>query len=247
MKKSFYKNYFKIEKEHWLMVIRRMIVKDNLNIYLDKNPKKTKVLDFGCGSGILVDELAKQGYQTYGLDNHKDAIKFGLLQGIKNIKVIDTYKINFQNNTFDVVFFLDVLEHIYDEKQVLNEIIRVLKPGGIVIIMVPAYMFLWGIQDKVSHHYRRYTMSSLLKKINEITFVKVLKMSYFNTFLFLPIAFLRIINRIFSINRKKSDFNINNYFLNKFLFFIFNFERKILKYINFPFGVSILFVLKKNN
>lgn len=246
MKKSFYKNYFKMEKEHWLMIIRRMIVKDNMDIYLNKN-KITKILDFGCGSGILVDELAKQGYQTYGLDNHKDAIKFGLLQGVKNIKVIDTYKINFQDNTFDAVFSLDVLEHIYDEKQVLNEIIRVLKPGGIVIIMVPAYMFLWGIQDKISNHYRRYTISSLLKKINKITFVKVLKMSYFNTFLFLPIAFLRIINRIFGINRKKSDFNINNYFLNKFFFYIFNFERKILKYINFPFGVSILFVLKKEN
>src|SRR3989344_1670650 len=249
MEKSFYKKYFKIEKEHWLMVVRRMIARDNIEINFKKEREKIKILDFGCGSGILVDELARYGYQACGLDVSEEAIKFGLFQGIKNLEVINGYKINFQNNIFDAVFALDVLEHLKDEKLVLDEIKRVLKPGGVFIIMVPAHMFLWGVQDGISHHYRRYTMNSLLKKIEDEKAVslKVLKKAYFNTFLFLPIAFFRIVSRIFDIKGRESDFDINSPLINRFFFSIFNFERKILKYASFPFGISILLVLKKEN
>lgn len=245
MEKSFYKNYFKAEKEHWFMVVRRMIAGDNLTSYLDKEPGEAKVLDFGCGSGILVDELVKQGYQSYGLDISEEAIEFGTLQGVKNLGVIDGHKVDFADSTFDAVFILDVLEHLEDEKWALDEIMRVLKPGGVVIIMVPAYMFLWGVQDEVAHHYRRYTRSSLLKKIKESTSLTVARSSYFNTFLFLPIAALRLISRVFGMKNRESDLDINNPFLNKLFFSVFNAERKLLFHTTFPFGVSILAVLKK--
>lgn len=245
MERSFYKNYFRVEKEHWLMVVRREIVGDNLRASLGKNSEAIKVLDFGCGSGILVDELAKQGYDAHGLDISEEAIKFGVLQGIKNLGVIDSHKINFPDNTFDAVFMLDVLEHLEDEKWALDEIRRVLKPRGVAIIMVPAYRFLWGVQDEVSHHYRRYTKSSLLKKIRESEPLRVVRSSYFNTFLFLPIASVRFLSSIFDIRGRESDLDINSPFLNKLFFSIFNTERKILKHINFPFGVSILMVLEK--
>ena len=245
MERSFYKNYFKIEKEHWLMVVRRMIASDNMKLYMNKKPVATKVLDFGCGSGVFVDELAKQGYQAYGLDISEEAIKFGMLQGVKNLNVIDSHKVDFPDDTFDTVFVLDVLEHLEDEKWALDEIRRVLKPGGVAIIMVPAYMFLWGVQDEVAHHYRRYTMNSLLKKVGESTSLEVLRSSYFNTFLFLPIFGVRLISKLFGIKGRESDFDINSPFLNKFFFSIFNAERKLLKNIDFPFGVSVLTVLKK--
>lgn len=247
MEKSFYKNYFEIEKEHWLMVVRREIVRDNLNFYLNKNPNETKVLDFGCGSGILVDELAKQNYQAYGVDNSKKAIGYGNVRGTRNLGLLDTKILNFSDNTFDVVSALDVLEHLEDETWALKEIMRVLKPEGVAIIMVPAYMFLWGVQDEAAHHYRRYTKNRLLAKIKETTNFKVLKTSYFNTFLFPSIALIRIIGRIFSIHGRKSDFDINSPLLNKLFLLTFNNERKLLRHINFPFGVSILITLKKEN
>ncbi len=246
MERSFYKNYFKIEKEHWLMVGRRVIVKDNLHSYLHKKPEETKVLDFGCGSGIFVDELQKLGFDAHGLDISEEAIKFGKLQGVKNLGVIDAHKIHFPENTFDAVFTLDVLEHLEDEKWALAEIERVLKPGGIAIIMVPAYMFLWGVQDEVAHHYRRYTKNNLLKKIRDSSPLSVLRSSYFNTFLFPPIALLRIFSRILGIKGRESDFDINSPTLDKVFSFIFGAERKMLKYVSFPFGVSILLVLKKS-
>jgi len=69
--------------------------------------------------------------------------------------------------------------------------------------------------------------------------------TYFNTFLFLPIALVRLTSKIFGLKKRQSDFDINNPFLDKLFFLIFNFERKLLKHIKFPFGVSILLVLEK--
>jgi hypothetical protein len=112
--------------------------------------------------------------------------------------------------------------------------------------MVPAYMFLWGVQDEVAHHYRRYTKGSLLKVVRDKTKLKTVRSSYFNTFLFAPIAIVRLVSRLFNIKGRESDFDLNSPMLNKILFSIFNFERKILKKISFPFGVSILALFKKN-
>ncbi len=246
MDRSPYKNYFKIEKEHWLMKIRRTIVQDSLDRYLGKAPKHTKLLDFGCGSGIFVEELEKAGFDAHGVDISDEAVRFGALQGIKNLSVIDSHKINFPDNTFDVVLSMDVLEHLEDEEWALKEIERILKPNGIFVVMVPAYMFLWGVQDEVAHHYRRYTKGSLLKVVKDKTKLNTVRSTYFNTFLFTPIALVRLVSRLFKIKGRESDFDLNSPMLNKILFSIFNFERKILKKINFPFGVSILALFKKN-
>ncbi len=246
MDRSFYKNYFKIEKEHWLMKIRRTIVQDSLDRYLGKAPKHTKLLDFGCGSGIFVEELEKAGFDAHGVDISDEAVRFGALQGIKNLSTIDSHKINFPDNTFDVVLSMDVLEHLEDEEWALKEIERILKPNGIFVVMVPAYMFLWGVQDEVAHHYRRYTKGTLLKVVNGTTKLKTIRSTYFNTFLFAPIAVVRLLSRLFKIKGRESDFDLNSPMLNKILFSIFNFERTILKKINYPFGVSILALFKKN-
>src|SRR3989344_1354262 len=245
MDTSFYKTYFKIEKEHWLMKVRRGIIQDNLSKYIQKKPKDVKLLDFGCGSGLFVDELGKDGFDAYGLDNSEEAIKFGQSKGIKNIGVIGSQKISFPDNTFDAVLSLDVLEHLENESWALREIERVLKSGGIAIITVPAYHFLWGVQDDVSHHFRRYTKGWLLREIKKSTSLEIIRSSYYNTFLFPPIAAVRLLSRLFKWKGRESDYDLNSPFLNKILFFIFNTERKLLKKINYPFGVSILAVLKK--
>lgn len=244
MNKNFYHNYFEIEKSHWLMKVRRMIIKDVLQQNLT-DPKKGKILDFGCGSGILVGELSREGYNSYGVDVSEEAIKFGELNGIKNIKAQGSHKLDYPNNYFEAVLSMDVLEHIEDESWVVKEIYRVLKPGGMFAVMVPAYMFLWGVQDEVAHHYRRYTLTSLKKVLFDNADFKLVRSSYFNTFLFLPIAAVRITSRLFGLKKRQSDFDLNNPFLDKILFFIFNLERKILKRINFSFGVSIILILKK--
>lgn len=246
MNRNFYKNYFEIEKKHWLMKVRRSIVFDCLGKYLTKKPKEIKVLDFGCGSGLFVSKLQENGYLSFGTDISEEAVKFGELKGIKNLSIQDSHKLNFPDNHFDAIVAMDVLEHLEDESWAIKEIERVLKLGGKFIVMVPAYQFLWGIQDEVAHHYRRYTLGKIKEKIKASGKLNIKFSSYFNTFLFFPIAVVRILSRIFNLKKRQSDFDLNNQFLDRIFFFIFNLERKLLKYIKFPFGVSILLVLEKS-
>lgn len=243
MDQSFYKNYFEIEKSHWLMQVRRGIVTDALTRY--GSGAGSKVLDFGCGSGYQAARLAEAGYVTHGVDVSQEAIRFGQAQGTKNLRVIDSHVLDYEDNVFDAVLILDVLEHLEDEAWAVREIERVLKPGGIAIIMVPAFPFLWGVQDEVAHHYRRHTMPSIVASIERSSRLTVVKKSYYNTFLFAPIAAVRLVSRWLHLKGRQSDFDLNNRFLNTLCFSIFNAERRLLRRFSFPFGVSILLVVRK--
>ena len=244
MDRSFYKTYFEVEKNHWWFRVRRNIIFSLLKKY--GISKEARIFDFGCGSGYTTGFLQKLGFDVSGADISEEAIEFGKSRGIKNlITASKEGELEFPEGSFDCVLTLDVLEHIKDDVGAIKSIEKSLKPGGIAIITVPAYMWLWGVQDEVSNHYRRYNMKNLLKVINESSNFKIIKKSYFNTFLFPAIAFMRLISKIFGLKERESDFDINNKFLNNLFYLIFNLESKFLKFINFPFGVSILLVLKK--
>lgn len=243
MEKSYYKDYFVLEKEHWLFKIRKKIFFYFIKKYSQAG---SKIFDFGCGSGYLVEGLQKIGYDAYGSDFEKDAIDYGLNQSIKNLKLATGEKIDYPDKTFDVVTAFDVLEHIENEKPIIREFVRILKPGGRVIISVPAYQWMWGVQDDISHHFRRYTACSLLAVFRDFPELKLVRKTYFNTFLFPPIAVVRLFSKWFNIKNRKSDFDVKTGFLDVIFYHIFNFEHYFLKFINFPFGVSIALILEKN-
>lgn len=246
MEKNFYQNYFALEKDNWWFRVRRKIVFSQLNKYLKSQPEKTKVFDFGCGSGFLVGELQKKGFQAYGSDVSHEAIEYGKNRGVENLKFHEGGGIDFPDGSFDLVLALDVFEHIEDDNKALGELNRVLRPDGMAIITVPAYMFLWGVQDEVSHHFRRYTFLELTEKVKKNSDLRIIKKSYFNTLLFPAIALFRFISKLLPKTTRESDFEIGNGFINLFFYNIFNLETFWLKHFNFPFGVSILLILRKN-
>lgn len=251
MDTGFYKTYFAIEKDHWLMKVRRKIVRDQLEKYAQvllapQGETVKKILDFGSGSGFLVNELQKEGIDAYGVDNAQEAVDYGTSLGIKNLSVLGSKSpLHFTNGYFDCVLAMDVLEHLPEEQYVLSELKRVLKKDGTLVITVPAYMFLWGRQDEVSQHFRRYTMGRLIEVVRTSGDFDIVKRSYFNTFLFPLVALVRMGSWLVGHRGEGSDFEINNKFLNTLFFAIFDLERRLLKCVNFPFGVSILLVLKK--
>jgi len=244
MEQSFYKNYFELEKGNWWFRVRRNIVFWFLN--RNRIGQGKKILDYGCGSGFLVGKLQESGLDAYGVDISKEAISLGVSRGIKNLSIASGIELDFADNFFDAVLALDVVEHIEDDKAAIKELGRLVRPGGYLILTVPAYQWMWGIQDEVAHHYRRYSMKSILDLIKTRLDLTVTRKSHFNTFLFFPAAAVRIVSKLFKSKNRESDFDINNKLLNKLLYNIFNLEAKLLRYINFPFGVSILLVLKKN-
>jgi 2-polyprenyl-3-methyl-5-hydroxy-6-metoxy-1,4-benzoquinol methylase len=237
-----HKQHQQVQESHWWFRVKDNILKDLAKKYFKYG---ASILDFGCNYGHLVRLLQSSGYDSYGFDISEKAINYGRSLGINNI-FLESEK-SLMPASFDALVALDVLEHLEDDGKILNYFSSIVRSGGVVIMTVPAFGFLWGVQDVISHHFRRYTLKKLLHLVESDGNFKILKKSYFNTLLFVPIALVRIFTRVFVKNPRYSDLDMNGNFLNKIFFHIFDFERKILRYVSFPFGVSILLVLKKND
>lgn len=231
-----------MEISHWWYKVRRKIIHDLVKKYFP-NKNNLEILDVGCGTGALMMEVNKYG-NVQGIDVSSLAIDFCKSRGIKKVSLGGATNIGHPDNTFDLAFALDVLEHVEDDKGGIREMYRVLKPGGLAIIFVPAFMFMWGENDILCMHYRRYTLRELKNKLTEGGF-EIVRSSYFNTFLFGPIALLRVVARLLGI-KIKSDLKLGNPFLDYLFYKIFLLESFFLKYFNFPIGVSAMAVCRKN-
>ncbi|UCC99583.1 MAG: methyltransferase domain-containing protein, partial [Phycisphaerales bacterium] len=147
--------------------------------------------------------------------------------------------------SFDVIMALDLIEHLDDDVQALQRFVRLLRPNGSLILFVPAFNLLWGLQDEVSHHCRRYTAGELRGKLEKAD-LRVNKLTYVNTFLFPLIWAGRIALRFFGSNAQiVSENDLHPGWSNGLLQAIFATERPLLRRVNFPFGVSLLCVAKK--
>lgn len=239
MEKSEYNNIFNLEKNHWWYKGMRAISFSLLNNYI-KN-KNLKILDGGCGTGFNLLMLKEYG-DVYGIDNSKEALKFCKKRHLNNVSLGTVEKLNFKNNYFDLVTSFEVIYHkgVKDDIKALKEFYRVIKKKGYLFLRVPAFNFLYSNHDKAVHTARRYTEKDLKKIITETGF-KIEKISYINFFLFLLIYFIRFFNK----KSNKSDIKKINPFLNNILFFFLFFESFLVKYINFPFGVSIIVLARK--
>ncbi|MEN3371119.1 MAG: hypothetical protein V7609_3262 [Verrucomicrobiota bacterium] len=185
--------------------------------------------------------------EVQGADADAEAVHFCRMRGLENVSLLPGETIPFADNSFDLVTMFDVLEHIEDDSGALREIFRVLKRDGMLILTVPAYRFLWGAQDEISHHKRRYRASEIKQRLHEAGFV-LLKLSYFNTLLFPFIAAIRL-GRAFKRREPeelKSDFTLTNEgAANDLLARILAWERHLVARWNLPFGVSIVGLARK--
>lgn len=248
MKKFVYQKLLEHEREDWWNRALRNIVLSYLKKY--SKVKHGLLLDVGFGTGFLLEKL-KSDWKTFGIDNSKFAVAMAQQRGLKNIKLASADKIPFPANFFDAILVLDVLEHIKNELPVLEEIRRVLKPGGIVVFNNPAYQFLWSYHDETAKHFRRYTTSEFSSKLQKSGF-QILKLTYINFFLF-PIALVhRLSARIKKPKEKKSDVGIVPDIFQTIFYKIFSSEIYILRFINkvcpsinFPWGLSVSCVATK--
>lgn len=237
-----YRLFFEIQKKHWWFVTKKNIVLDFISKFLP--PKsEMKILDIGCGSGLMLNSLEKYG-QTFGMDMSDEAIAFSKEVFSGNIRQGSLPdRVPFENNYFDLVTALDVIEHIDNDADALKSLKSIISNQGKAIITVPAFMFLWSHFDVINEHKRRYTLKELNTKLLEAGF-KVEKISYYNTLLFPIVAVIRIINNL--LNRHgSSDLDMPSLIVNTILKKIFGLEKYMLRYINLPFGVSIIAVVSK--
>ena len=147
--------------------------------------------------------------------------------------------------TFDLVLATDIIEHVDDDVAALREVHRVLKADGRALITVPAFMTLWGVQDEVSNHRRRYRLPELRRVLEEAGF-EIERSTYANITFFLPILLVRKLMRLTGI-RTDTENSINVSAFNGVFGALFGAESAVLRYTNLPFGVSGLCVAKKGH
>lgn len=149
------------------------------------------------------------------------------------------YNIPFQDNTFDYIFALDVLEHVEDDTAALHTLFNLLKPDGKLILTVPALMSMWSYNDELNHHYRRYEKDELITKVSKTNF-HIIKCSFYNSYLFLPAWIVRHIKNIFHIKASDASLQNKDGFSNRLLRKIFVSEKYRLRKGEFTKGVSLI-------
>ena len=241
MNKRMYQIFNKVQENHWWFQARNNIVRKNLSdIY---GLTKKRILDIGCGSGLMIETLHKT-YDIYGLE--KSRIAINLSKKINKSRIKQGYlpeKVPFKKK-FDAILMMDVLEHIEDDFTSLLVINKLLKRKGLLIITVPAFMFLWSKFDEENHHKRRYKINELRYLLKQSGF-SLEKITYYNFFLS-PIAFIeRLLIKVFSLSATQS-LKVPIKPLNNFFYFLFNAEYSFLKYLDFPFGLSIIAIARKD-
>ena len=243
MEQQLYDIFHKIEDTHWWFQARKDIV---LSLIARYSPvqKEKRILDVGCGTGGMLKELAKYG-SVWGLDKNKKAIEYSSQKVPEANLMVGTFPEHMPEGNFDLIVALDILEHIEQDRKALQRLGNALSSQGIVVITVPAYRALWTSHDDANQHRRRYTRAELKQKVLDAD-LEILKISYYNTFLFIPIVLRKLINR-FSPQDPASPLRDTSppAWVNSLLHFVFSLEKHILNFMNFPFGVSLIVIASK--
>lgn len=240
-----YSKMFELEDRYWWFIGRRYLVNWLLREH-GVNTKETLLFDLGCGTGQNLLSFSDH-VRTIGSDQSQTALSFCREREIENVFSCDALAIPLAEDSVDVVTALDVLEHIREDITALEEVNRVLKPGGKLIAIVPAYGFLWSEHDEALHHYRRYVAREMRAKLVTCGF-EIERSTYFISTLFFPILFFRLWQglRRTSIHATVS-YQILPPWINRLLIGLLGFERTLLKYVNLPFGVSLVVVARKRS
>lgn len=246
MLKQQYKHFYHNQKTHWWFKGMRAINISLLKKYLI-NKSNLKILDVGCGTGAALVYLDKFG-GGYGVDISIDAVKYAKKAVSKKwiIKRGNANNLKFPDSTFDLVVSLDLLYHTWvkDNDKAINEIHRVLKKGGLLLIREPAYQWLRGNEDLVDMTKIRFSKKSLSGMFQKSKW-EVKKASYINFFLFPLVLASRWL--ILRPNTKEPKSDIRKTFppVNFLLFSLLYLESLLIKLIDLPFGSSVICVAKK--
>jgi len=210
------------------------------------------VLDLGGGAGNMAHHLAPYGH-VIGIDSNGRPLRVAAQRGL-TVTQSTGDRLPFPNDSFDLIALLDTVEHIPDEFGVFAECHRVLKPGGKLMVTVPALMWLWSYNDEINDHQRRYTAPELRQKLTTSGF-QVNRLSYNNFFLFPMVAALRLLRpdkpKLDSPHLTEAEevYQVEMEAIpepaNTILHAVGWLEAELLQRVNLPIGVSVLCVAEK--
>jgi SAM-dependent methyltransferase len=230
------------EDRHWWYLGRRRVVRAALESM--PLPDPALCLDAGCGGGVNLSEFARFG-AVVGLEPSEQALSVARARGVGRVMQGTVEEMPFDDCEFDVAAALDVVEHLDDDRAGLAELRRVVKPGGFLLVTVPAYPRLWGPHDVVNEHRRRYARRTLIAAAKASGWTP-LSVSHFNSIL-LPVAGVRrLIDQRRSSDEITSDVADAPPVLNGLLEWPLRVEARMLAAgVRLPAGLSILAVFKR--
>jgi len=232
-----------VEAYHWWYVGRRILFSDIIKTF--RLPASADILDVGTSAGTNLRMLRDLGFvRVIGVDQSCEAIGFCAEKGLGEVQLGDVCALPFDDCRFDLILATDIIEHVEDDLSALRELCRVLRPGQHLLLTVPAFSLLWGLEDDVSHHKRRYRLPEILEKLRRADLVPV-QHFYFNYLLFLPILATRYLMRILNV-KVATEGELNTEWLNRMLMPLFRLDVRTAARLRPPIGVSALVVATRN-
>ena len=229
----------RVEQDHFWFIAKRRY----LSVVLDKYfSQGGKMLDVGCGTGAVMESLKNRG-DISGVDMSDAALTYCRQKGLKVEKGLAN-AMTYSESTFDIVFALDVLEHLDNPVGAVKEISRVLKDDGLFIATVPAHQWLWSHHDESMHHKKRYS-KQVFAELFKGDF-DILVISWIHSFILLPVILVRLLRNILKSVDNDSDVKEPSPVINKIMSLVYSVEIALFKVFYYlPFGLSLLVVAKK--
>jgi SAM-dependent methyltransferase len=194
----------------------------------------------------MLDFLARHG-DVFGSDFSADALRFCRGRHHERVFRADFHSLPLLPGSFDVVTCIDVIEHLKDDRRAIAELFEVVRPGGYLVVTVPAFQSLWGDHDELYGHYRRYRRGELREKLSQAGF-EVLRLSYFEPLFFVPLWLYRKWKRLRGRRgdlAQQDDFVATPGVVNALLTELIALERFAIRHVSLPFGVTLLGVARR--
>ncbi len=241
MERAVFDRMAELDQHHWWFIARRRILSSVIRRIV-RPPAGARILELGCGTGHNLDMLGAFGrVEASELDDGaRDLATKRLGRPIEEVALPHLGK--FCEESYDLIALLDVLEHVPDDKGSLAAIFTRLKPGGAVLLTVPANPWMWSAHDVAHHHHRRYCKTEIAA-LAQAAGYEVDLLSLFNTLLFPLIAAARLTHRL--RGHDSADDALPARPINRMLEWIFGVEAGLIGRLPFPFGVSLVAVLRR--
>ena len=244
-----YRQFLELERTHWWFRGRRTVYFGLLKAHLN-GERPARVLDLGCGYGGFLEGLAQQGEKVLPGDISHESLSYCTERGFPGGVVSSGYALPYADASFDLVCMFDAIEHIPDDHQVMREVARILRPGGRVLITVPAYQFLYANNDKVANHHRRYSRG-MVRRVFEQAGLQVERNTHANVFLFpliLPIVLMIKLLELVVTPKDSEHTNLSwpiPGFVHGILHGIFAAELPVTRRFDWPVGHSIAAIARR--
>jgi len=231
-----------VEVDHWWFAGKRTLFKRLLRDRLAV--PGTRILDVGSGTGAVPQDFSRFGW-VCATDRSVDAMRFAREKGVTRTAVCDATQLPFANASMDILLAFDIIEHVEDDRGMLEELARVLKPGGAAAIHVPAWPSMWSRHDEVLEHKRRYTRRGFVRLLEESP-LEIEYLGWASAAIFLPAFALRRIRGADSGDSSGSAdiFSLPEP-LNTLARGLYRVEAEIAATVGLPFGMSLAAVARK--